>query len=59
MGIMHSKQQNIEQTKLITTIYCDHCKRGFLFNDYYKHIRECTLNKMNKLNKKHHSINLS
>ncbi len=52
MGIIYSKQQNIEQTKLITTIYCDHCKRGFLFNDYYKHIRECTLNKINKLNKK-------
>ena len=50
MGIFLSKKNHhIQQTTLITSIYCDHCKHSFLFNDYYKHIVQC--NKMIKNNK--------
>ena len=43
MGIIFSKQEkyHIHQTTLITTIYCEHCRNSFLFNDYYKHIVQC------------------
>ena len=47
MGILFSKQPKVVQTKLITTIYCNRCKQVLLFNEYYKHFRECKLNKKN------------
>ena len=49
MGMIFSSQPNIKQNKLITTIYCYHCQRGFLFNDYYKHVRECQRNKIEEI----------
>ena len=51
MGILFSKEPKIIQTKLITTIYCYRCQRGFLFNDYYKHVRRCCRNEMKKQNR--------
>ena len=43
MGVIFSKQEkyHIHQTRLITTIYREHCKTSFLFNEYYKHIIQC------------------
>ena len=52
MGILISKQSNcIQTTSLITSIYCDHCKKSFLFNDYYKHIVQCKKSKNKNKNK--------
>ena len=42
MGILFSSHSKIEQTKLITTIHCDKCKRTFMFNHYYKHLPDCS-----------------
>ena len=55
MGIFLSKQNNhIQQTILVTSIYCDHCKKSFLFNDYYKHIVQCKRLIKNNNRKNHH-----
>ena len=52
MGIIFSSQYRINQTKLITTIYCYQCKKSFLYNDYYKHLYECNQLTIKKKNYK-------